>query len=489
MNRTVVLALAAIMPVAACDGFKEAMTAHVDVVASAGSQELSVTHLAELLGQSKVPLNADVVRTVADIWVNYQLLARAAAQGDSLDDPKVIDAAMWPAITGSRVSKFGQSISKSWEAQIDTSKFADAYLRGELLAARHILFNATPKDTGAADTSFKKAQRIRPTLTPSNFAAMATKYNQPNAAGPGGDLGVFPPQQMVPEFTQGVLSIKPGEITQPIRSQFGWHIIRRSTYDEVKQQFNEQYKREVLMHRAESSYVSTLEGGANIQVRPGAAGALKAYAADPLGHANDRSVIATSRAGDLTVADAARWIDGMQNPAELRQRLGSAPDSAIPNFIKHGLVRNALLLRQADSAKVQLDSAELSQIRRSFTSALTSAWAGLNIAPKLLADSAKTAADKERLAGARVDDYLDRLLTRDAQFVQVPEPVAHALREKYSAKVNRAGIDRVLERAKQTRAAADSARAKQQPAPAVPMPGEKGAPPATPKPDSAAKKP
>ena len=44
-----VLAAAAIV-LAACDGFKEAMTAHVDVVARAGSQELSVTRLAELLG-------------------------------------------------------------------------------------------------------------------------------------------------------------------------------------------------------------------------------------------------------------------------------------------------------------------------------------------------------------------------------------------------------------------------------------------------------
>ena len=62
MKRPLVLALVACAPFVACDGFKEAMTAHVDVAARAGSQELSVTRLAELLGASKVPLRRDVVR-------------------------------------------------------------------------------------------------------------------------------------------------------------------------------------------------------------------------------------------------------------------------------------------------------------------------------------------------------------------------------------------------------------------------------------------
>src|SRR5688572_22349539 len=85
MKRPLFLALAVCVPVVACDGFKEAMTAHVDVAARAGSQELSVTRLGELLGASKIPLRRDVVQTVADMWVNYQLLARAAAHSDTLN--------------------------------------------------------------------------------------------------------------------------------------------------------------------------------------------------------------------------------------------------------------------------------------------------------------------------------------------------------------------------------------------------------------------
>ena len=82
---------------AACDGLKEALTAHVDVVARAGSQELSVTRLSDMLGNAKIqiPINKDVATLVArDLWVPYQLLGTAGAHGDSLNDKKAEGAAL-----------------------------------------------------------------------------------------------------------------------------------------------------------------------------------------------------------------------------------------------------------------------------------------------------------------------------------------------------------------------------------------------------------
>ena len=73
MKRQALFVLASATVLAACDGFKEAMSAHQDVVARAGSQELSVERLAELLGNSRAPLEKDVARRVAQIWVDYQL--------------------------------------------------------------------------------------------------------------------------------------------------------------------------------------------------------------------------------------------------------------------------------------------------------------------------------------------------------------------------------------------------------------------------------
>ena len=479
MKRPLVLALAVCVPVIACDGFKEAMTAHVDVAARAGSQELSVTRLAELLGASKIPLRRDVVQTVADMWVNYQLLARAAAHNDSLNQAEVIDEAMWPAMTNTRIKKFYDIVAKSWAAT-DTAGNAAAYASGKLLAARHILFNAPPGESPAADSALRKAQSVRAQLTSANFADMATKYNQPQAAGPGGDLGVFPKEQMVAEFGNALAALKPGEISQPVRSQFGYHIIRRSTYDEVKDQFAAM-NNQGAQRTGESLYVAKLNETAKVVVKPNAPAVVKAIAASPDAHRDDKTVIATSIMGDFTAARAAKWITAFPNPQQLRQQIQQAPDSAMPDFVK-AVVRNDLLLRQADSAKITLDTNEVNEIRRAFVGMVANTWSGLNISPNRLADSAKTVAERERLAAARVNDYMERLLTKDEQFVPIQPTLESALHAKYDYKVNAAGVDRALERAQRIRAVADSTKAAQQPPSAVPLPGQPGAAPAAPVP-------
>jgi hypothetical protein len=488
MKRPLALALAVCVPLVACDGFKEAMTAHVDVAARAGSQELSVTRLAEMLGASKIPLRRDVVQTVADMWVNYQLLARAAAHNDSLNQQQLIDEAMWPATTNTRIKKFYEGVSKTW-VSADTAANASDYAAGKLLAARHILFNAPPDTSPAArasaESALKKAQSVRAQLTSANFAEMATKYNQPGAAGPGGDLGVFPKEQMVPEFGNALAALKPGEISQPVRSQFGYHIIRRSTYDEVKDQFAAA-NGQGAQRTGESTYVARLTESAKVQVKPNAPAVVKAIASAPDAHKDDKTVIATSTAGDLTAARAAQWITAFPNPPQLRQQIQSAPDSALPEFVK-ALVRNELFLHQADSAKITLDTSETNEIRRAFVGMVANTWSGLNISPNRLADSAKTVAERERLAATRVNNYMDRLLTKDEQFVPIQPTLEAALHAKYEYKVNAAGIDRALESATRLRAVADSTRASQQPQSAVPLPGQPGAAaPNTPSPNTPA---
>lgn len=470
MIRSFVLALGLAVPLVACDGFKEAMSSHVDVVATAGGQELSVTRLGELLGQSQAPLRRDVVQTVADLWVTYQLIGQAAAHADSLDQPEVIDEAMWAAIAGQRSRMLYEKISVGWNKSVDSAAAMQAYADGELLAARHILFNVPAGDTTAADAeALRKANAARASLTSANFASMADRYNQQGAAGPGGELGVFPLGAMVPEFQQAVLALKPGEISQPVRSQFGYHLIRRSTYDEVKDQFLAQYQQRSVAV-GESTYVANLESSGKIEVRPQAATALKAYAADPVAKQDDRTVIATSVLGNFTVARAAKWIGGFPQPQAVLQQMQSAPDSVIPMFVKN-LVRNDLILKQADSAGIQLDSADVSQMRRGFVTAVTTAWTGLNVSPSQLADSAKTESERERLAASRIENYVDRLILKDEAFVQVPASVASALQDKFKWDINAAGVDRALERAGKLRAAADSAKKLAQPSTAVPMPG------------------
>ena len=58
------------------------------------------------------------------------------------------------------------------------------------------------------------------------FAQLARQYSQDGSAAAGGDLGWIAEGQTVAPFEAAVKALKPGQISQPVRSQFGWHIIR-----------------------------------------------------------------------------------------------------------------------------------------------------------------------------------------------------------------------------------------------------------------------
>ena len=72
------------------------------------------------------------------------------------------------------------------------------------------------------------AERIARRATPSNFAALARRYSTDPSAQNGGDLGTFPVlgSGIDPTFVQAALSLQPGQISGPVRTRFGWHVIR-----------------------------------------------------------------------------------------------------------------------------------------------------------------------------------------------------------------------------------------------------------------------
>jgi len=77
----------------------------------------------------------------------------------------------------------------------------------------------------------KTEQEARGTLDQLNKGASFSKLAIERSLCPskkkGGDLGTFGRGQMVHEFESAAFALKKGEISQPIKTKFGWHIIRR----------------------------------------------------------------------------------------------------------------------------------------------------------------------------------------------------------------------------------------------------------------------
>jgi len=469
LYRVPVIALLAAVTTAAACGSGDS----VDTAARVGSQELTVTMLADVISSSQAPLEPEVARSIAELWVNYQLAGLAAARGDTMTDTAVMDAGLWSAIDNMRVKQLYDQVSTSWPMDSSTSPEA-RYAAGELMSARHILMqvgqDATPE---VVEAQRKKAEAIRAEATPANFARLAARSDEPGAGDRGGDLGVFIKGAMVPDFESAVMALQPGEISPVVRTSFGFHVIFRKPYSEVSAEVATQAKQRNLV-QAESLYLANMEAVSQVKLANNAAGTTKEVARNPLGFRTNNTSVADYKGGKLTAARLADWVAAYPPQASLRPQLINAADSVAERFVRQ-IVRNELLLRMADSAKVAVNPEELTNLRMAFRNNLTMAWTTMGVEPASLSDSAKTPAEREKLVGSRVEAYFSKLVKNEVQFADVAYPVARALQTKYEFSLNDAGLERAIEKARQLRAAADSSAPPAVPGMTPPPPTDSGA--------------
>lgn len=90
-----------------------------------------------------------------------------------------------------------------------------------------------------------------------DFAELARQYSEDASANSGGDLGWVNPGDTVPQFEQAMNLLAPGEISEPVRSPFGWHIIQvqdRRKQDMTKEAARFKARQEIRARKAEEAY-------------------------------------------------------------------------------------------------------------------------------------------------------------------------------------------------------------------------------------------
>ena len=131
--------------------------------------------------------------------------------------------------------------------------------------ARHIM-KMTPRGEGASDSidAVKKAliDSIAKVVTPANFAEVAQRESDDRGSSArGGDLGWFSKGMMVKPFEEAVFALKEGEISAPVKSAYGWHIILKEgargiqPLDSMRAQVLRQVQRDERAKEADKSFI------------------------------------------------------------------------------------------------------------------------------------------------------------------------------------------------------------------------------------------
>ncbi len=238
------------------------------VVATVGGQNITEADLgfeADKLGQQQLQqIPQESLRAVLLAQLITTKLMAAAAKTEGLDQGDeyklyqqfVVDQALYQAYVGNDIVKAvtDADVKAAYDKQVAAMPAQDE------VHARHILLSSED------DAKAIKAQLD----AGADFETLAKqKSTEPGAAQSGGDLGYFTADKMVKPFADAAFALKVGEISQPIQTQFGWHIIQvldrrpaaKPTLDELSDQIRQQ-----LYGQKFRDLLAKLQAGATITI-------------------------------------------------------------------------------------------------------------------------------------------------------------------------------------------------------------------------------
>ncbi|MGE0629326.1 MAG: peptidylprolyl isomerase, partial [Hyphomicrobiaceae bacterium] len=171
------------------------------------------TDLGSLPGETKR-------RVLVEYLIETQLLAEAAERA-SLGVGANFDQRLGYWRRKALRDAFFNSRIKALVTDAEARRSFDSQVAGSVgqvqVKVRHIL----------VDSEDKAKEVVEKIAHGAEFSDMARQYSKdPGSRDNGGNLGYFGRGQMVPQFEEAAFKLAPGEFSQPVKSQFGWHIIR-----------------------------------------------------------------------------------------------------------------------------------------------------------------------------------------------------------------------------------------------------------------------
>ena len=457
-----------------CDSFRDLFSAHANVAAEAGSQQLPSERLAEIMtGAKGMKPSHETANFVSNIWVDYALFAQAAAEGKLPVDSAGVAKVVWPEMAELKGSHWHDTLMAR-RSNFSPGAADSVYKADQVRLLQHILFrvapNAVPEVRNAARS--KASNALARVKRGSDFGTLASQLSED--PGSKADKGFLPPSpkgKFVTAFDSAGWTLAPGGVSGVVETPFGYHIIKRPDQDAARERIANHLAQSAGT-RLDSIYMDSLALTNEIKVARGAAAVMRKAGEDPDAARQSRKTLVSFKGGELTVGEFMRWVQAL--PPQYVAQLKQADDSMLTQFAKI-LTQNVLLLRQADSAGIDISPEEWQGIQARYHSQLDTLRAEMGLDNASLGDSTAVAAERSKVAALKLEQYFDQLIAGKTRLRPIPSALATLLRERSNYKINDAGVNRAIEMAVASTRTADSATAStgpMRPAPGpAPIPG------------------
>jgi hypothetical protein len=460
-----------VLALAGCEGVGG--PAGEDVIARAAGQEFLVEDAAQLLApQDQLPNQAAVVEALANLWVDYFLLAHAASQ-DTAFGAMEVSAMVEQQIGQEMVFRLRNQV-----IQVDTvvseeeleALFA-ADQPGVRVKARHILLRIPE---GATDQQVDSVRTVGESLRTrlvqgADFAALAQEFSQdPGSGSSGGDLGTFGRGDMVKPFEDAAFALEPGEISDLVETNFGLHLIQveereMPSFEENRDQFRAQLQnRRVAV--AESTFVAGVIEAAGVEVSSDGFESIRTVGETPTVVLSRRAAardLVTYEGGSYSLGDFQEWIQSQD--ASLHGEVQGATDEQLEGLLRN-LVRGELLVKSAEAEGVEVPASRrdsLSAAIRRGAQTVAHELDLLTVAP----EGEETTTE----ATARAVRELLLAVVEQRKDVIPLGGVSFALRKQYGAELFPTALDLTVDRIQEIRAQVPpSIQPEAAPPPAVP---------------------
>lgn len=453
------------------------------VVAQAAGHELTVADVTNLMSEApQVPNQPQVVSALANLWVDYTLLAVAASEDSTLANvdlsPLIDQRVEQEAILALADSMIRPDTAVSEE---ELRSIYDREGSQVEIHARHLLLSVPQ---GASQTQRDSVRVLAEELQQraaqgEDFAALAREYSDDQASAvQGGDLGWFSRGQMVPPFDEAAFALEePGDVSEVVETPFGLHVIkleeRRSPeFEEVQAEFRAQVQQQ-RYQEAESVYLAQVEEPANMEVGDEAVEMVRQVARDPQLQLSDRAArraMVTYEGGEVTLGEIRDFMQTRQ--PQFLDQVNSAEDEAIEEGILQALAQRELLVQEAGRLDLGLPQAQQDSLIEDARVRFAQAARDMDLAPI----TPEEGESRDEAIQRTVEEMLRGIVRQERQATPLGA-IAFTLRQQYPNEIHESVIDQAVER---VAAARDTAGAGAEPptVPGQPAPGAEDAPPA-----------